>query len=190
MKTLLKALILVLVTTTIYGQSGLNVYAGLANATNKDALVTPEGRSHPGFMIGCDARLNADNMYFVVGGQYHKINFLAQSDKSYFSVDEKMTWVKLRVGLGYNIAHFTDKIILRAKTLGTINLISSYPELAEAPYSGIDYNSSTAGAVLGLGIDVYSITLDVEYEKGFFNAVNKIKGTEFDFLNITLGFIF
>jgi len=172
------------------GQAGIHIYAGISNATNKDALVTPEGTTHPGFLIGADARLNSGNMYFLVGGQYHSLDYLAQTEKSYLSIDEKMAWLKLRIGLGFNLFNFSEKIAIRAKALGGINVISSYPSTLDAPYRDDGYNTGTAGATLGLGIDVYNITLDVEYEKGIFNAVNKVKGTEFDFLMMTMGFFF
>jgi len=124
-------------------------------------------------------------MYFIVGGQLHTINYLAQNSGGFFGIDNKMTWLKIRVGLGYNIFNITDKIALRAKTLGSINLISKYPELPDAPYQ--NYNSGTAGAVVGFGIDVYAFSFDIEYEKGFFTAVNRVDGTEVDFLTFNIG---
>lgn len=172
------------------GEAGVHVYAGISNASNKDAAITPDGTSHPGYLIGIDARLNSGNMYFLIGGQYHRLDYLAQTEKSYFSVSDPMAWLKLRVGLGFNLFNFTDKIALRAKALGGINVISSYPSTLDAPYKEAGYNTGTAGATVGLGVDVYHVTLDVEYEKGIFNAVNKIKGTEFDFLTVTMGFFF
>jgi hypothetical protein len=190
MKTIAHILLLLLVTAVVSAQSGLNIYAGISNATSRDALITPEGTSHPGYVLGADARLNADDMYFMLGGQYHQIDFLAQDEKSFFSVDEKMTWLKIRVGLGYNLVHIGNKITIRAKTLGSLNLISSTPELDSAPYSGTPYNSGTAGGVLGLGVDVFGLTMEVEYERGFFNAVNQVEGTQYDFLIVTLGYFF
>ncbi len=190
MKNIIQVALLLLVSTVASTQSGLNIYAGISNATSRDALITPEGTSLPGYVIGADARLNADDMYFMIGGQYHQIDFLAQEEKSFFSVDEKMVWLKLRVGLGYNLAHIGEKITIRAKTLGSLNLISSTPDLESAPYSGTPYNSGTAGGVLGLGVDVYGLTFEVEYERGFFNAVNKVDSTQYDFLVVTLGYFF
>jgi len=175
--------------TSLFGQSGLQLYTGISNAKSKDALLTPEGKSHPGFHLGADARLNSGNMYFVVGGQYHVIEFLAVDDKNFFSIDQKMQWLKLRVGLGYNIYNFNSRLAIRAKTLGSIDVISSHPgSIAMGPYE--IFNSGTAGAVIGIGLDAYGFTFDIEYEKGFFNAVNMVKGTEFNFFTISIGVIF
>lgn len=185
MKNLITSLVLMIFCSIGYSQSGLNVYTGISTAKSKSEVLTPPGFSHRGYHLGADARLNSGNMYFVIGGQYHVINYLAQESGSFFSVDEKMSWMKLRIGLGYNVVNFTDKIALRAKTLGALDFISKHPDLADAPYQV--YNAGTAGVVLGIGFDIYAFTLDVEYEKGFFNAVNMVKGTEFDFFTINVG---
>ena len=43
---------------------------------------------------------------------------------------------------------------------------------------------------MGLGLDVLCFTIDVEYERGFFNAVNMVEGTEYDFLTLAVGIVF
>ena len=169
-----------------YAQAGLQVYTGISKAKSKNALLTPEGSSHNGYHLGADGRLNSGNMYFMIGGQYHVINFLARPGGDYFSVKDKMSWIKLRFGLGYNVININEKIALRAKSLLAIDLISSHPDdLPDAPYS--TYNSGTAGAVVGIGMDIFAFTIDIEYEKGFFNAVNMVKDTQFDFLCFNVG---
>lgn len=168
------------------GQSGLQFYGGISNATNKDALITPTDRSHAGYHFGADARLIDGKMYFVLGGQYHKIEFLAQEEKSYFSVDNSMNWLKFRVGLGYQLFKVTDKVFVRAKTLLSFNIISSIPDDVTAPYT--NYNDGTVGAVLCIGADFFNFTLDAEFENGFFKAVNMVDGTEFNFFTLSLGY--
>jgi len=41
--------------------------------------------------------------------------------------------------------------------------------------------------VLGIGVDLFAFTFDIEYEKGIFNAVNKVTNTQFDFLCVNVG---
>lgn len=155
--------------------------------TNKNKLITPEGTSHPGYHIGADARLNEGKMYFIVGGQYHNVAFDAQTENTYFSVDNSMNYIKIRVGLGYEVITFNEHFCIRGKTLFSINLLSSYPnDLPGAPYS--NYNSATVGATLGLGLDFYNISLDFELDNGFFKAVNQVDGTEVNFFTISLGY--
>ena len=173
----------------INAQSGIQFYGGINYAENRSELITPEGFSHAGYLFGLDARINEGKMYFGGGVEISKINFLAASDKSYFSVNNSMNWLKLRFGLGYQLIKFNKNIMMRMKTYGSINMISSYPDdMIDAPYS--NYNSAVAAAVVGLGFDIHIITLDIEYERGFFNAVNMVNGTEFDFYKMMIGFKF
>ena len=176
-----------LATSSVFSQTGLQFYAGGISATNRDINITPSGYAHSGYHFGMDARLNEGSMYFGGGMEFANIEFISQQNKSYFSVKNSMTWFKLRVGLGYKIFSLGDKMILRGKTYGSINMITNYPQgMTDVPYT--NYNTGTAGAVFGLGVDLFGITLDFEYERGFFNAVNMVKGTEFDFYKLNVGF--
>ncbi|MBT8190148.1 MAG: hypothetical protein HKN67_06620 [Saprospiraceae bacterium] len=188
MKSIYNVLFVFMLTIgTTYGQAGLQLYAGTSNAMNRDASITPQGQSHTGYHFGLDARLNEGKMFFGGGLEYSSINFVAKQNKSYFSVDHPMTWFKIRIGLGYKLIDITDKINIRAKTYGSINMITKYPEdMIDVPYTR--YNSGTAAGVIGLGMDIHSLTLDFEYERGFFNAVHLVKGTEIDFYKLSLGF--
>lgn len=168
------------------GQSGIQFYTGITNATNKDKLITPEGLSHPGWHVGADARLIDGKMFFVLGGQYHQVEFIAQDEKSYYSVENSMTWLKLRAGLGYQLFKLNNSMVLRAKTLVSFNFISGVPTDTPAPYT--NYNSGTVGGVIGFGLDLFNFTIDAEIENGFFKAVNMVSGTEVNFFTLSLGY--
>lgn len=172
--------------TSLIGQGGIQFYGGITDVTNESTLVTPEGTSHPGWHIGADARLNEGKMYFIIGGQLHKVKFIAQEEKDYFSSDDSYTWTKFRVGLGYKVIEFNPSFFLRGHTLLSLNLISGIPD--ERPSVPFKYNSGTAGANLGLGFDIYNFTLDVSYELGFFKTINQMDMTNTDFLTISLGY--
>lgn len=186
MKRYLTLCILLLISYFLTGQAGVQVYTGISKATSKSAILTPEGTSHNGYHIGADARLNSDNMYFMIGGQYHVVNSIARPGGNYFSVEDKMSWIKARFGLGYNVININEKIALRAKTLLAIDLINSDSDDLPAAFAST-YNSGTAGAVVGIGMDLFAFTFDIEYEKGFFKAVNMVENTQFDFLCFNIG---
>lgn len=171
-----------------FSQAGLQFYGGLSNAVNDNELVTPIGQSHSGWHFGADARLNEGKMYFVVGLQYHKIDFLADRDTlSGSNLSETYNWTKFRVGLGYTVVQFNEKIALRGHSLLSFNLISGVPtENTIATYT--NYNSGVAGVNLGLGFDIYNFTIDLSYEIGFFNVVNRVDDTSFDFTTISIGY--
>lgn len=172
---------------SLLSQNGIQVYGGISDATNKNENVTPSGTSHSGWHLGADARLNEGKMYFMVGMQYHKIQFTAQSDKSYFKNENTYNWTKFRVGLGYNVINFNPNFFLRGHSLLSFNLVNGVPTDNGLGQWG-NYNSGVAGANLGLGFDFYNITFDVAYEIGIFNLINMTPGTSMDCLTVSLGY--
>jgi hypothetical protein len=178
--------VLVFSCDTLYSQAGINLYGGLSKATNRNTSITPEGSSHGGWHIGADARLNRGKMYFVVGLQYHKIDLLPSSDILDPIEAFPYSWTKVRVGLGYKVINFSDDIYLRGHTLASFNLVNGVTNDAGA---GVftNYNSGTAGANLGLGLDIFCFTITASYEIGFFNLGNMLDGSEMDFLTLSAG---
>ena len=94
-----------------FAQAGLQVYSGISLATNSNEAITPNGTAHKGYHLGADARLNSGNMYFIIGGQFHAIEYIGVSDGSFFSVNENMNWGKLRAGLGFNVINIIEEKI-------------------------------------------------------------------------------
>jgi len=171
-----------------YAQAGIEFHGGITSADNNNTLITPEGDNHQGWHIGADARLNQGKMYFVVGLQYHTIDFLPSSSEVVLvEEDTQYNWTKLRVGLGYQVIRFSDKVFLRGHTLASFNLVNGVPTDA-GPNIITNYNSSTAGANLGLGLDIFNFTLTASYEIGFFNLANMLEESEMNFLTFSLGY--
>ena len=187
MKTITTIFFLCLFQLSLIGQAGIQFYGGVSQASNRDANITPAGQSHSGHHLGIDVRINEGKMFFALGAEYAKLNFMAEDSRDYFSVDNPMHWIKVRVGLGYKLFDLGKNTYVRAKTYGSINTLTKYPDaMDDAPY--LNYNKGVASAVGGIGMDIKAITIDFEYEYGFFNAVNKVQGTEFDFLKMSIGF--
>jgi len=176
-------LIVNLLPTSSYAQ-GFHGYFGSSSMTNGLTSITPEGQSHPGFVLGADARLNEGDMYFVLGLQYHKNKLAAQSDFELFPSGESINFVKFRVGLGYDVIHISKLMTIRGKTLASIDMISGVP----ANFTPA-YNDGVAGIVLGLGTDVSVFTFDIEYELGLFNGINKVDGSKISFINFVVGMV-
>ncbi len=186
---LLTSIILLIGLASVHlsSQAGLDLYGGISSATNRNITITPEGSSHSGWHVGADARLNRGKMYFLVGLQYHKIDLLPKSDNILTSETYKYAWTKVRVGLGYKVIDFSDHIFLRGHTLASFNLTSGVTNDA-GPGIYTDYNAGTAGANLGLGLDIYNFTVTAAYEIGFFNLGNMLEGSEMDFLTLSIGY--
>ena len=130
-------------------------------------------------------------MYFLVGLQFHKIDLIPDSDLLIFTPEEQSqySWTKIRVGLGYKVINFTEKIYLRGHTLASFNFVNGVNNDAGAAVF-TNYNSGTAGANLGLGFDIYNFTITASYEIGFFNLGNMLEDSEMDFLTFSGGFKF
>lgn len=187
MKRILFSTIFCIISINLSSQAGIGFSSGLSLGYNNDSVVTPENTKHTGYFIGADTNLNSGKMYFIVGGQYQKLSFLASSENAFFENNPAMTYFNLRVGLGFEVINFSDNVKLNTKALGTINTLLSYPEsFLTEPYD--TFNTSTAGIVLGLSIDFSLISVFAEYNKGFVNAVNEVPNTEFDFISFGLAF--
>ena len=187
MKNILTTSLFLLFAAMIHGQAGIQLYTGLVQGANRDMNVTPSKMHHNGYTIGADVLLNEGNMYLILGGQYARMGFMPDEEQQYFSHDLDMQWFKLRTGLGFTLVQAGDNFRISAKTIGIINVISNYPENhLPQPYN--QFNSATAAAAGALGIEYQKFGVFLEYEHGFFNAVNKVKGTEFDFLSLYLSF--
>ncbi len=172
----------------LFSQPGMHVYVGPSFATNNSTEFTKDGFYHPGYHAGADFRINSGATYFLGGLQYHETSHEDLASYSYKNYTNKVRWLKGRFGLGYTVFSIKNIFKLRAKTLGSIDMI--YPEASINPFGDNRYNGATASGVLGLGIDLGPVTLDAEFHKNFVNAINMIKGTSIDFWIFNVGFFF
>ncbi|MBK9151832.1 MAG: hypothetical protein IPM26_12920 [Saprospiraceae bacterium] len=173
-----------------YAQNpGLVLQTGLSAAYCKDTNVTPGGRGHYGWMVGADARLLEGDLYFLVGGQYHFSNLTASKSPDFFKNNDWQL-LMLRLGMGFNLLHLSDRSSLRSKLLASFN----FP--AEAPKNGLgkegyeQLNDSFLGATTGLGLTLGSFDIDLEYQYGIINAFYKKPDSTFDIFTLSVGFHF
>lgn len=189
----MKKFLLLLVTLMIYsnvsGQAGAHVHGGLLAGQFKTNTLTPEGTVHRGYRIGVDARLNSGKMFFTGGVHYFKYAFDATSGGQFFKTEDSFSVRKARFGLGWNLIEIPLIMRLRAKAMGSINLITA-PSDRDLPSPYVMMNDGYASMDVGIGVDVLFFTLDFEYEKGLLNAVNKAPETTLDYWSLTAGVFF
>lgn len=176
-----------LFTTSLRAQQGggLQVFAGYRTSlTSLDAYLP--GSMGGGPTIGADARLLGDDLYFLFGGSYS----IQGGDGEFFGVDadEGYSMTSGRIGLGFRLFRISRKISIRSKAVASIHFVNDF-ETATNPDTGEDYliNDSFAGAITGLGLDIGALTLDLDYEYGLINAINKQSETTVDFITLTGG---
>jgi len=189
MKSLEKQLILLflLVGSIGYGQ-GMMVHAGATSMKSGLASLTPEGTAHTGYHLGADGRLGDDDFYFMIGLQYHKLNFDATDKFELQPVDLTYNLMKGKGGFAFKVLRVNDDIVARLRVMGMIDYILNVPALdTEKALTNMEFNEAVAGLGGGLEVDVYFMTLNLEYQKGFFNSVKETKGSSLDFLTLSLG---
>lgn len=178
-----------------HAQAGMSVYLGPSFAKSSDALVSPKGKAHYGYVIGAHARLNSDDMYFLISGEYGTMDLIANSDIKFFGGDD-LSYAKGKIGLGFDIAKLSRSISLRSKLQGTVMFVNNYntetlkndPILAANGYNSI--NDGIGGLATCIGLRLGAIFFDVEYEKGFFNIYNKKSDSKLNFISLTAGISF
>lgn len=173
----------------IYAQAGAHVHGGIISGKFNTASLTPSGTSHTGYRIGVDARLNSGKMFFTGGAHYFRYAFDATESGAYFKNEDSFSIQKARFGLGWNLIEVPLIMRLRAKLLGSVNLITA-PDNRDLPSQYERMNDGYASIDVGVGVDVLFFTLDVEYEKGLLNTVNQAPDTTIDYWSLTLGVFF
>lgn len=166
----------------------LQVFAGYRTSiTPLDAYLA--GSAGGGPTIGADARLLGEDLYFLIGGSYS----IQSGQGEFFSadIDSGFSLTSARIGIGFRIFRISRRISLRSKVAGSLHFVNDL-EMGENPSTGADYipNDSFAGGLTGLGLDIGALTIDVDYEYGLINAVNKEAESTVDFITVTAGFKF
>jgi hypothetical protein len=177
--------------TSVYGQAGLNIYAGPSTMFSQDNIYTPSGSAHFGYVAGANVRLNSDPMYFLISGEFGGFDFIANKKFSYIGGDD-LTYSKFKIGLGFDVYTLAPKTYIRTKLQGTILLVSNVddklfktPSLLNNGY--IKINDGIAGLCTSIGFVKKSLTIDLEYEQGFFNLFSEKKESKINFLNLVFG---
>lgn len=194
-KFLLIVIGVVLTTICSYSQAGMGIYLGPSVMKSTDAIVTPGSNMHYGYVIGAHARLNSDNMYFLLSGEYGTFDLIANNSAKFIG-GEDLTYAKGKIGLGFDIAKISRKIVLRSKLQGTVMFVNNFnqdiinndPLLSANGYSAI--NDGIGGLATCIGIRFGSFFTDLEYEKGFFNLYHEKKDSKLNFISLTAGFQF
>jgi hypothetical protein len=182
-------LIFVIVFISIYSSwsqsPGLVVQAGLSSAFSHDKNITPSGKGHYGWVVGADARLLDGGLYFLMGGQYHRLNLVAESTPLPFTNKDWGIFTG-RFGIGFNFWRIHERLALRSKLLCSINFNQDVDiSKLMQPYDRI--NDSFLGIGSGLGLTLGILEFDVDFQYGVLNAYNKQKDTNFNMINLVAG---
>lgn len=176
-------------------QAGMNLYAGPSIMYSRDEIVTPSGNGHYGYVVGAHARLNSDAMYFLLSAEYGGFDLIANKKFGFIGGND-LTYIKTKIGLGLDFLKLSRNTHLRTKLQGSVLFVNSYdadevindPLLSQNGY--LKVNDGIGGLTTSIGISKGSLTLDLEYERGFFNLYNLKKDSKLNFINLVAGFRF
>ncbi len=180
-------ILLLLVGSIAFGQ-GMTLHGGTSSMKSEFLALTPDETAHSGYHLGADGRLGDDGFYFLVGLQYHKLSLSPTEKFSLMPTDPSMNFIKGKGGFAFKIFQINKDIVARLRVLGTIDyLLNGHSLNQDLDLDSKQFNEAVAGAGGGLEIDVYFMTLNLEYQKGFFNALNETPDSSLDFLTFSLG---
>lgn len=168
---------------------GLVIQTGLTTAYAKDFNITNNKGMHFGWMVGADGRLLDGDLYFIIGGQFHKTSLRSSTTPDFFKNND-WTLIHGRCGIGFNIFRINEKMSLRSKVLGSVNFLFDAPANALNIPGYTKLNDSFLGAATGIGITLGSIDLDLEFQYGIINAYNEQPKSTFDIWTLMAGFHF
>lgn len=187
MKKIIILLSICLAGLTTMAQSPLNIgiHGGISNTKMKvkDVPTVLKSRAHTGYMVGVFARVNLGPIYVEPALNFsHKEgevkNLTDKSSLKYNAFDIPvmlgfhildLSAVKLRAYLG-PVASFTGKLKWDKSDFGDM----------------LDNDKVMWNGKLGVGVDLWKFTFDIDYEKGLKKFQREIKAPRS--FNFTLGF--
>jgi len=176
--------------TVGFGQ-GMTLHTGMTSMKSGLLSLTPEGTAHTGYHIGADGRLGDDDFYFTIGLQYHKLNLNSTDKFELKPTDQSINLMKGKGGFAFKVFKPTKEIVARLKVVGVIDYVLNVPALDTAIESrNMQFNEAVAGVAGGIEVDVYFMTVNLDYQKGFFNTIKETDNSSLDFLTLSLGINF
>ncbi len=191
MRITILSILTVLNTYAVFGQAGINLYAGPSMAFSKDNIVTGSGEAHYGYVIGANARLNSDDMYFLFTGEYGTMDFVSNKSFNFIGGDD-LSYMKAKVGLGFDVIKISQNFLFRTKLQGSLMFVNNYnndllklPKYINNGY--VEVNDGIAGIATCAGVTLGILTIDLEYEHGLFNIFKTKKDSKLNFINLSAG---
>lgn len=173
----------------------MTIFVGPSVAFSGDKVVTAGGEAHFGYVVGANARLNSDFMYFMLSGEYGTFDLIGNKKWNFIGGDD-LVYFKGKIGLGFDIKKLSARTTLRTKLQGTLLFVNDYDQawinndarLAANGYNSL--NEGIAGLSTCLGLTIGSLDIDLDYDHGLYNLYNGHKKSKISTLSLTTGFRF
>jgi len=190
MKKLILSAVICLFSTALFAQLSspisLGVHAGLVSTkadTDMGGLSGIKEKADNGMMIGAFLRVNLNKWYLQPELNY--VTRKTQVDVMGESFDFKTKSLDVPILLGYKIVKLPAfKLRAFAGPVASFKIDDSVKSTVDGAIES-DFKGAVWNGKFGAGIDVWKLTLDVDYEVGFSDVADQLKQ---NMVNVTLGF--
>ncbi len=162
------------------------LHAGLVSTkadTDMGGLSGIKEKADNGMMLGAFLRINLNKWY--VQPELNYVSRKSQLDILGESYDIKTKSLDIPMLLGYKIVKLPAfKLRAFAGPVASFKIDDSLKSSVEGKLDG-DFKGAVWNAKFGAGVDVWKLTLDVDYEVGLSDVANDLKQ---NMVNVTLGF--
>jgi len=169
-------------------QNGADFKFGPVLLQTESAKFTKSSQYHNGWQIGIKARFGRDRFYFNPGFFYRTVQLSSSPNINPFQAKEKMTLLNFPVDMGIRIIR-SQTFSMRLFSGVSLNYIQSIEEnnlgLNLDSVNDVHFNGD-----IGIGFDIYWLTIDAVFEKGLLNIFKDDKPSKGDYFNVSLGFFF
>lgn len=193
MKKLLLVAAICLFSSALFAQLAspisLGVHGGLVSTKVSTDLSSVKENSENGMMLGAFARININKWYIQPELNYVKRK--SSIEQSFMGTDIKMDVetksIDIPILLGYKIVKLPlFKLRAFAGPVASFNIDDKIKTTLGDVEDG-DFKSAVWNAKVGAGIDVWKLTLDVDYEFGLTDVSSEFLKKN-KMMNVTLGF--
>lgn len=166
-------------------EAGATFFTGISVGQSSDRYITENNSYHYGYTVGLDARITSGSLYFLVSGEYGKLDFRGVKENS-LSSSEKVNLFKGRAGMGFKILGISEDIYFTSRLQGSFNLVTDYdPNNTWLKDNRI--NDGFMGVNTGLEFNFYALWAAIEYEKGIINMYYQRPESLIDFVSLKVG---
>lgn len=190
MKKIFLLLLMIIPGITVLAQLPINVgvHGGITSNRIKvrDIPAAIGSRAHTGYMLGAFARINLGKIYLEPAFNFNhkesvietKVIVQGENEKEF---NLKVNSFDIPLMLGFEVL---DLSVLKLRTF--LGPVASFPKVKDVKDFSIEKNSKTNWhGKLGIGVDVWKLTFDIDYEKAFKNLGHDLKAPRS--FNFTLG---
>ena len=188
----MKILFIILVLLAAVGiklnaQSGLVLAAGVSMAYTDNPATSEKGKMISGFHGSLSGRIGSKSWYYKPGLELHVMQFYPEKVLNPFTYKPAMYFLKVPSQIGLRLVK-ADNFNLRVAGGFQFSFTLSIDDNKDN-FNGNTIKDVQTGALLGAGIDLGPISIDVNFEKGLTELYTNT-GYTADYLLISAGVFF